>query len=74
MTSSLKDPRSALDAPELIDRLDRIANALERMSPPPLGVPEFQSADAFVWHIEPDALAPVDQVNRIDLPLLVGID
>ncbi len=32
------------------------------------------AADAFVWHVDPDRLAPVPRVNRIGLPLLVGVD
>jgi len=56
------------------DPLDRIAAALERMSPAPLDAPDFSGASAFVWHVEPDRLSPVKQVNRVDLPLLVGVD
>ena len=56
------------------DPLERIANALDRMSPPPIGTPEFSAADAFVWHVDPDNLAPVHKVNRVDMALLVGID
>jgi len=54
--------------------LTRIAEALERMSPAPLAAPDFDEASAFVWHVEPDRLAPVPQVNRVDLDLLVGIN
>ncbi len=56
------------------DALHRIAAALERISPAPLAAPDFAAADAFVWHVDPDRLIPVGQVNRVDLPLLVGID
>ncbi|MDK3071928.1 ATP-binding protein [Sedimentitalea sp. JM2-8] len=56
------------------DPMDRIAAALERISPPPQPAPDFDVATAFVWHVEPDRLAPVAQVNRVDLDLLVGID
>lgn len=56
------------------DPLERIAAALERMSPPPFEAPDFAAADAFVWHVSPDRLTPVKRVNRVDLPLLVGID
>ncbi|WP_420863857.1 ATP-binding protein [Algirhabdus cladophorae] len=51
----------------------RIAQALERISPPPQDAPDFDVADAFVWHTGPDRLAPVARVNRVDLDLLVGI-
>lgn len=54
--------------------LKRIAAALERMSPAPAEVPDLAGADAFVWHVAPDRLAPVARVSRVDLPLLIGID
>jgi len=56
------------------ETLTRIAAALERMSPAPLQAPDFSSAGAFVWHVDPDRLSPVETVNRVDLALLVGID
>ena len=56
------------------DPMDRIAAALERMSPAPLEAPDFEAADAFVWHVSPDRLEPVAHVNRVDVDLLVGID
>jgi len=54
--------------------LERIAAALERMSPAPAGAPDFTAASAFVWHADPDRLVPVARVNRVDVELLVGID
>ena len=54
--------------------LERIAQALERLSPAPLPAPDFAAATAFVWHVEPDRLEPVARVNRVGLDLLVGID
>ena len=56
------------------DPAERIAAALERMSPAPLAAPDFGQADAFVWHISPDRLEPVANVNRIDISLLIGVD
>lgn len=56
------------------DPMERIAAALERMAPAPLEAPDFSQASAFVWHTEPDRLEPVENVSRIDLPLLVGVD
>nr|WP_216665572.1 ATP-binding protein [Pseudoruegeria sp. HB172150] len=44
------------------------------MRPAPLAAPDFSEADAFVWHVDPDRLVPVGRVNRVDLPLLIGID
>jgi len=54
--------------------LERIASALERINPAPMQAPDFAAAEAFVWHVEPDRLEPVARVNRVDLPLLLGID
>ncbi|WP_375551853.1 MULTISPECIES: ATP-binding protein [Rhodophyticola] len=54
--------------------LTRIAEALERLSPVPALAPDWDAAEAFVWHTVPDRLEPVARVNRIDLPLLLGID
>ena len=56
------------------DELARIAAALERMSPSPEAAPDFDAADAFVWHVEPDRLAPVPKVSRVDLSLLIGVE
>jgi predicted AAA+ superfamily ATPase len=56
------------------DPMDRLAAALERMAPAPLTAPDFDTADAFVWHVSPDRLEPVGTVNRVDMDLLVGID
>jgi predicted AAA+ superfamily ATPase len=54
--------------------LARIADALERLSPPPRPAPDLSAADAFVWHVAPDRLEPVPRVARVELRLLVGID
>jgi len=54
--------------------LRRIADALERMSPPPAAVPDLAAADAFVWATGPDRLEPVPRVSRIPIGLLVGVD
>ena len=56
------------------DALGRIAEALERISPPPAAAPDFAVTSAFVWHPDPDRLVPVPVVNRVDVDLLVGID
>ncbi|WP_107846255.1 ATP-binding protein [Litoreibacter ponti] len=56
------------------DPMDRIAAALERISPPPGAAPDFDGASAFLWHVEPDRLAPVADVNGVALELLVGIE
>ena len=56
------------------DALERIAAALDRMSPAPQPAPDFAAATAFVWHPDPDRLVPVADVNRVDVNLLIGID
>ena len=54
--------------------LRRIAEALERLAPPVPLPPDLGAAEAFVWHPERLALAPVHKVARVDLALLQGID
>jgi hypothetical protein len=56
------------------DALTRIAEALERLRPPPAESPDWNAAEAFVWHADPDRLEPVPKVNRVALDLLLGID
>lgn len=54
--------------------LTRIADALDRLSPPPAPAPSFAEAEAYVWHTAPDRLEPVRRVARVPLDQLVGID
>jgi predicted AAA+ superfamily ATPase len=54
--------------------LERIAAALDRLAPAPEPAPDFDAADAFLWHTAPDRLDPVPVVSRVDIALLVGID
>jgi uncharacterized protein len=56
------------------DALIRIAEALERMSPAPNKAPDFNAADAFVWHVSPDRVVPVPSVSRVALDLLIGVN
>lgn len=60
--------------PDHADLLRRIAEALERLAPPPRPADDLGAADAFVWHPSPPRLAPVPKVNRVDMLLLKGID
>ncbi len=61
-----------------IDTLRRIADALERLAPPPATPIDVNAADAFVWqpafHGQGGTLQPVPQVSRVALQLLRGID
>lgn len=54
--------------------LRRIADALDRLAPPPARSAGLDVADAFVWNAESGTLEPVPEVARVDLPLLKGID
>jgi predicted AAA+ superfamily ATPase len=54
--------------------LERVADALERLAPRPAAAPDFDAAEAFVWHADGERLEPVEAVNRVDLDLLLGID
>ncbi len=56
------------------DLISRIAAALERLAPRPPALPDFDAADAFVWHSAPARFQAVATVNRIDMSLLKGID
>jgi hypothetical protein len=57
-----------------VTALERIAAALERLSPAAPAAPDFGAAEAFLWAVEPDRLIPVPRVNRVEMTLLVGID
>lgn len=54
--------------------LERIADALERLSPAPLRTANFTKADAFVWQADTASFEPVPEVSRVPLKLLKGID
>jgi uncharacterized protein len=62
------------DEKALLDRLDRLAAALERVAPPPPARPDFTVAEAFVWQTAPEAFQPVPRINRQPLALLKGIE
>jgi len=54
--------------------LERIAAALERLAPPPAKPIDFDAAEAFVWQADPPGFQPVQQVNRVPLQLLKGLE
>jgi len=58
----------------LLPALTRIAEALERLAPPPPARADLTAADAFVWHPAPPRLAPVPTVSRVPLALLRGVE
>ncbi len=53
--------------------LNRIANALERISPPPIKNKDFDISDGFVFEANHSFLKPVKQINRIPIDLLKGL-
>jgi len=57
-----------------IDLLTRIADALERLAPPPPAAVDLTGADAYVWHPSPARLTPVRKISRVDIGLLKGVD
>ncbi len=54
--------------------LERIADALERLSPPKPRSLSFSEAEAYTWQADENALVPVAQINRIELELLKGVE
>jgi predicted AAA+ superfamily ATPase len=56
------------------DVWERIAAALERLAPALPIPPDFEVAEAFVWQASRGNFQPVQQVNRVPLQLLKGIE
>lgn len=73
MTKAIKGRKSKAK-PRALPTLERIAAALERLSPPPVPPGAELDADAYVWHAESAALQPVPKVAHVSLGLLRGVD
>jgi uncharacterized protein len=58
----------------LTELLVRVAEALERLAPPPAATVDLTAADAFVWHPSPPHLSPVSKVSRVAIALLQGVE
>ncbi len=56
------------------EQLTRIADALERQTPPPVPATDLSGSPGYVWQPEADRLSPVRRVSRLELSLLIGID
>ena len=56
------------------DLLQRITEAIERMSPPEDKQTPLDEADAYIWHPKTKRLEPVLDINRININLLKGIN
>ena len=63
-----------MDNQILLEKLDQVISALNRLGPAKPSEPDFSSASAFIWHANGSHLQPVPKVNRIDMSLLHGID
>jgi len=62
------------DQKAIIERLERLAAALDRLAPPPPAKTDFAHGEAFVWQASPEGFLAVAHVNRQPLGLLKGID
>ena len=58
----------------ILERLERLAAALDRLAPALPAKDDFACAEAFVWQASPEVFLPVSHVNRQPLALLKGID
>ena len=56
------------------DELSRIADALERLAPAPVVLPDLSKASVFIWNIQPDRIEEVSGFNNVNLNILRGID
>ncbi len=70
MTSNNPDASGAA----ISEKLDQLIRLIERAVPPAYPVADLDAAEAFVWHADGSRLQSVEKVNRVDLPLLKGID
>ena len=59
---------------EIKQLLARIADALERLAPPPISTEVSDNADAFFWNAEMECLVAVPEVNRLGIDQIIGVD
>jgi predicted AAA+ superfamily ATPase len=62
------------DHANITQALEKLVAVVSKMVPATGTKPDFDSADAFVWHPARGELDPVMRVNRVELSLLKGID
>lgn len=82
MAKRVQKPRSRASSRQRISAecadsegaFERIADALERLAGGLPETPRFAAAGAFSWHPDDRRLAPVANVNRVEMSLLKGID
>ena len=54
--------------------LERIANALERLAPPDKKINNLDQSEGFIFESKSGLIRPVENINRISISLLQGID
>ncbi len=54
--------------------LERIANALERLAPPDKKIKNLDKSEGFIFESKSGLIRPVENINRISISLLQGID
>lgn len=62
------------NAETIEQKLDRLIEAIGRLTPSRAAAPDFSAADCFVWAADPGELEPVTRVNRVDIGLIKGVD
>lgn len=70
----MTENRAFSNDPAIVTQLARIADALERLSPSPTSLPDWDRASAYVWQAESLSPVPVPDVAALPLDLLHGID
>ena len=63
MTASPALPADSLN----LAVLTRIADALERLAPPPPAASDVRAADGFVWDAGHGRLEPIAKINRVPI-------
>lgn len=59
---------------EFLPLLGRIADALERLAPPPAPQTDLSAFPGYVWDGEKEAFQAVSRISRVPLTLLRGVD
>ena len=54
--------------------LKRIADALDRLIPPPINLQNLNSSNLFVWKTNPDQLIDLENSSLLTLEMLIGIN
>tara|TARA_Y100001970_G_scaffold21481_1_gene24472 strand:- start:5592 stop:6449 length:858 start_codon:yes stop_codon:yes gene_type:complete len=54
--------------------MKRIADALDRLAPPPILAEISEKNDTFLWQAETECLEPIVMINRVNIEQLIGVD